>query len=145
VKTVMSKRAGAVFVRENADEILYAGGKCCGLDVQTWQFRLESNHFFQANVTFEFPFTYNNKGSVSDAVTEALRRQIVQRYHTLGENDSSGEHNVQTWTFPETPGNKGTKLIILNYAWQAGFIGLTYTNLFLQDQLNPTGATSDDL
>jgi hypothetical protein len=145
VKSVMAKRPGVVFVRENGDEILFAGGKCCGLDVHTWQFRMENNHFFQSNVTFEFPFTYNEKGTISDAVTEAIRRQIVQRYHILGENNSSSEHNCQTWTFPETPGNKGTKLIVLNYAWQAGFIGLTYTDLFYQDQLNPTGSAPDDL
>jgi hypothetical protein len=144
-KGAMTIRPGVTLVRETADELVYAGGTCAGLPVDTWRLRFENGCFYQAAVSFEFPVAYNDKGSVSDAITDALRRLIVQRYGIDGSNNSSTEHNLQTWSFAETPESKGTKLIQLNYNWQACVIILTYTNQYYQSLANPAKVTPGDL
>jgi len=144
-KSAMGRRPGVTLIRETPDELVFAGGTCAGLPVEIWRLRFENGSFYQAAVSFDFPVAYNDKGSVSDAITDALRRLIVQRYGSDGSNNSSSEHNLQTWSFDETPESKGTKLIQLNYNWQACVIILTYTNVYYQSLANPTKAIPGDL
>ena len=143
--TEMAKRPGVILVRQAPDELLFAGGTCAGVPVEIWRYRFENGNFYQSSVSFEFPVEYNEKGSVSDKINDALRDVIVKRYGGDGTNDASSEHNLQTWSFPETAHSKGEKTIQLNYSWQAGAITLTYTNLYYQSLASPTKVTPGDL
>ena len=141
----MAKREGVALLRENADELLYGGGKCAGLAVDSWRFRFANGNFYQGIVSFEFPVIFNNKGSVSDALMDAIKGLLDQKYGSNRSNDSSGEHHLETWSFPETPDSRGEKLIQLNYNWQAGVMSLTYTNLYYQSLGNPFKVAPGDL
>jgi hypothetical protein len=144
-KQVMKERVGVKLLRESADELLYGGGTCAGLPVEVWRLRFVSGKFYQASVSFEFPVTFNDKGSVSDKINDALRGQIVERYGELGFNNSSAEHNQQNWLFPETKESKGEKEITLNYGWSAGVLAVCYTNRYYESLVNPVQATTGDL
>jgi hypothetical protein len=141
----MAKRDGVALLRENPDELLYGGGTCAGVPVEVWRLRFENGKFYQASVSFEFPVAFNDKGSVSDKINDALRGLIVERYGDRGFNDSSSEHNMQNWSFPETPGNKGEKVVQLDYDWVAGVLAVCYTNRYYEGLVNPVKVTPGDL
>jgi opacity protein-like surface antigen len=144
-KKVMASRPGVALLRETPDELVYGGGTCAGLPVDTWRFRFENNNFYQSIISFEFPFTYNDKGSVSDKMMDAIRRLIDQKYGDDSVNDSSSEHHIQRWWFAEAPQSRGAKEILLNYNWQDAGMILTYTNLYYQSLVNPIKVVPGDL